>query len=68
MGKGNATWSLASAESLRTMLHYKSKGFMAFKTLLTQYQRMFNISKQENEPMSEEVKIQFYFRLSKSKT
>ena len=62
LGKGNATRSLASAESLRSSLHYKNERSIAFEIFLTQCQRMFNIFKQEKEPMSEEAKIQFLFQ------
>jgi hypothetical protein len=62
LGEGNATRSLASAENLRSSLHYKNERSMAFETFLTQTQRMFNIFDQENEPMSEEAKIRFLFQ------
>jgi hypothetical protein len=62
LGEGNATRSLASAEGLRSSLHYKNERSMAFETFLTQCQRMFNIFNQENEPMSEEAKIRFLFQ------
>lgn len=62
LGEGNATRSLASAESLRATLHYKNERSMAFETFLTQCQRMFNIFNQENEPMSEDAKIRFLFQ------
>ena len=62
LGEGNATRSLASAEQLRSSLHYKNERSMAFETFLTQCQRMFNIFTQENEPMTEEAKIRFLFQ------
>ena len=62
LGEGNATRSLASAEGLRSSLHYKNERSMAFETFLTQCQRMFNIFKQEKEAMSEEAKIRFLFK------
>lgn len=62
LGEGNATRSLASAEGLRSSLRYVNERSMAFETFLTQCQRMFNIFKQENEPMSEEAKIRFLFQ------
>ena len=62
LGEGNATRSLALAEGLRSSLHYKNERSMAFETFLTQCQRMFNIFKQENEPMSEDAKIRFLFQ------
>ena len=62
LGEGNATRSLAAAENLRSLLHYKNERSMAFETFLTQTQRMFNIFNQENEPMSEEAKIRFLFQ------
>jgi hypothetical protein len=62
LGEGNATRSLATAENLRSSLHYKNERSMAFETFLTQTQRMFNIFNQENEPMSEEAKIRFLFQ------
>lgn len=62
LGEGNATRSLATAESLRASLHYKNERSMAFETFLTQCQRMFNIFNQENEPMFREAKIRFLFQ------
>lgn len=62
LGEGNATRSLADAERLRDSLHYKNERSMPFETFLTQCQRMFNIFKQENEPMSEDAKIRFLFK------
>ena len=61
LGEGNASRNLATAENLRSTLHYKNERSMPFETFLTQCQKMFNIFKQEKEPFSDDAKIRFLF-------
>ena len=61
-GKGNATRNKAEADRLYSDLHYKSERAMPFETFLTNCQKMFNIYKQEGEPMPEGARIRFLFK------
>ena len=61
-GEGNATRRIAVAERLRDSLFYKNERSLTFELFCNKAQRMFNIFKQQNEPMTEEAKVRFILK------
>jgi hypothetical protein len=52
-GEGNTSHRIAIAERTRNTLHYKSERAMSFSSFLDKLQKMFNISEEENEEITE---------------
>ena len=61
-GEGNTSRRIAAAERIRDTLHYKNERAMSFSTFLDKMQKMFNIFEEENEPISEQVKVRILLR------
>lgn len=64
--EGNATKRIAEVERRRDSLHYKNEISLSFKILLAKCQKMFNISRDEQEEMDEKAKIRYLFKSVKS--
>lgn len=61
-GEGNASRNLGVAERLHESLHYRNERAMTFESFLTNCQKMFNIYKHEDEPLTEEAKVRYLFK------
>ena len=61
-GEGNASRRIATAEKLRETLHYKSEHSLPFNTFLDRMQKMFNIFKEEGEPIPDNAQIRELFK------
>ena len=60
-GEGNSTRRIAEADRLKKSLHYKNERSLTFVMFLTKCQKMFNIYKEQGEPMQEDAKIRTLF-------
>jgi len=61
-GAGNTTRRIAEATRLRETLHYKNEGYSSFATFLSKVQHMFNLFKEEDEPLTELAKFRFLWK------
>ena len=61
-GEGNATRRIAVAERLRDSLSYKNERTMSFEFYCNKVQKMYNIFKQQGEPMTDEAKVRFFLK------
>ena len=61
-GERNASRRIATAEKLREALHYKSEWSLPFNTFLDRMQKMFNIFKEEGEPIPDNAQIRELFK------
>ena len=61
-GEGNGSRRIMTAEKLRESLHYKSERSLRFSTFLDRMQKMFNISKEEGEQLTENAKVRDLFK------
>jgi len=61
-GEGNASITVADADRLKEFLYYKNERSMAFESLLTQLQTMFNIYKDQGEEDPEGQKIRILYK------
>ena len=50
------------ADRMRESLHYRNERAMAFEVFLSKVQKMFNIYKDQEEPMTEEAKVRFLLK------
>jgi hypothetical protein len=55
--EGNASRRIAVAERTRDTLHYKSERGFTFSSFLDKLQKMFNISYEEDESISDSAKV-----------
>ena len=62
-GGGNATRNIAKAERPCDSLNENNERSMVFELFLTKCQKMYNIFEEEGEPMEEDAKIRFIFKI-----
>lgn len=65
-GEGNATQHICEAERLCDSLHYENERLLSFEVFLARCQKMFNISREEEDEINENAKIRFLFKSVKS--
>ena len=60
-GEVNVSRCVATSDRLRETLHYKSECALSFNTFLDKMQKMFNIFRNEEEPMADRTQVHELF-------
>ena len=61
-GEGNFIRQLITTDILQEKLHYKSKRVLSFNKFLDRMQKVFNIFRDEGEPMVNSTRVRELFR------